>query len=163
MSFTMLLERFERAAREHDTAALVALFAPDGRYDDGFFGAHSGRDAIAAMFERFHVGGEAFLWEFADPADADALAYASYVFSYRSKEPQSAGQLIVFEGIARFRLRDGLIAEYFEVFDRGLAFSQLGYETARTAKLLARYAAALRATPAVGVHLARRRALGLPA
>ena len=162
MTFNALLERFERAARDHDTAALVALFAPDGRYDDGFFGAHCGREAIAAMFERFHVGGEAFLWEFADPADAGAIAYASYVFSYRSKEPESAGRLIVFEGIARFRLREGLIAEYFEVFDRGVAFSQLGYATGRTARLLARYAAALHATPAVALHVARRRALGLP-
>ena len=163
MSFTALLERFERAVLAHDTAALVALFAPDGRYDDGFFGEHAGRDAIAAMFERFHVGGEAFLWEFSDPADAGALAYASYVFSYRSKEPESAGRLIVFEGIARFRLRDGLIAEYFEVFDRGVAFSQLGYAGERTSRLLARYAAGLRATPAVERHVARRRALELPA
>ncbi len=163
MTFTTLLERFERAAREHDTAALVALFAPDGRYDDGFFGEHAGRDAIAAMFERFHVGGEAFLWVFSDPACSGDLGYASYVFSYRSREPESAGGLVVFEGIARFRLRDGLIAEYFEVFDRGVAFSQLGYAGARTAKLLSRYAQALRATPAVTRHLERRRALGLPA
>ena len=163
MTFTVLLERFERAAREHDTAALVALFAPDGRYDDGFFGAHSGRDAIAAMFERFHVGGEAFLWEFSDPADAGARADASYGFSYRAKEPESAGRLIVFEGIARLRLRDGLIAEYFEVFDRGVAFSQLGYADARVTKLLSRYASALRATPGVERHVTRRRALGLPA
>jgi hypothetical protein len=163
MDFTTLIERFERAAREHDTAALVALFAPDGRYHDGFFGEHAGRDALAAMFERFHVGGEAFLWVFSDPVSAGELAYASYVFSYRSKEPESAGRLVVFEGIARFRLRDGLIAEYFEVFDRGIAFSQLGYATPRVAKLLARYADALRDTPAVARHLERRRALGLPA
>jgi hypothetical protein len=69
----------------------------------------------------------------------------------------------VFEGIARFRLHEGLIAEYFEVFDRGVAFSQLGYATGRTAKLLARYAAALRESPGVELHVARRRALGLPA
>ena len=162
MSFATLIERFEHAARTHDAAALAALFAPDGRYHDGFFGEHAGRDAIAAMFERFHVGGADFLWTFADPADAGTLAYASYVFSYRSKEPESAGRLIVFEGIARFRLRDGLIDEYFEVFDRGVAFSQLGYATERTAKLLARYARGLRDTPAVAPHVPRREALRLP-
>jgi hypothetical protein len=56
------------------------------------------------------------------------------------------------------RLRGGLIAEYGEVFDRGVAFSQLGYASARTAKLLARYAAATREAPAMQRHLAQRAA-----
>ena len=155
MAFTTLLERFERAAREHDTAALVALFAPDGRYDDGFFGAHAGRDAIAAMFERFHVGGEAFLWEFADAADAGDLAYASYVFSYRSKEPESAGRLVVFEGIARFRLRDGLIAEYFESVNGCVAMAQLGVAPERMAKVARKWADRLLARPDTQAFVAR--------
>ena len=52
MSFATLIERFEHAARTHDAAALAALFAPDGRYHDGFFGEHAGRDAIAAMLTK---------------------------------------------------------------------------------------------------------------
>jgi hypothetical protein len=57
-----------------------------------------------------------------------------------SREPESAGRTIVFEGTSRLRLRDGLIAHYAETFDRGSAFVQLGYETARVRKLLDRYA-----------------------
>jgi hypothetical protein len=64
--------------------------------------------------------------------------------------------------MSRFRLRDDLIAHYGEVFDRGVAFAQLGYATERTAKLLARYARGLHTQPKVERHLERRRALGLP-
>ena len=93
---------------------------------------------------------------------AGDTGYASYLFSYRSREPESAGGLVVFEGLSRFRLRDGAIAHYAEVFDRGIAFSQLGYAPERIGRLLARYARGLRESPAVGRHLERRRALGLP-
>jgi hypothetical protein len=163
MDFDTLLARFSQAAQTHDCEGLAALFTPDGTYDDAFFGPHTGRPDIAAMHERFHVGGEAFCWEFTDPAHTGDTGYASYVFSYRSREPESAGRLIVFEGMSRFRLRDGLIAHFGEVFDRGVAFSQLGYATERTAKLLARYARGLHTQPKVERHLERRRALGLPA
>jgi ketosteroid isomerase-like protein len=154
--FEALLGRFSAAVAAHDSPGFAALFAPDGRYDDYFFGEHSGRDAIAAMLDRFHVGGEAFHWEFVEPVCSGDLAYARYVFSYRSREPESAGQVIVFEGTSRFRLRDDLILHYAETFDRGVAFTQLGYAKPRIAKLLDRYTAAFRATPAVEGHLSRR-------
>jgi hypothetical protein len=156
MDFEQLLARFSRAAQDHDSHGLAALFTPDGRYDDYFFGTHAGRAEIAAMLDRFHVGGERFRWDFTDPVCSGDLGYASYLFSYRSREPESRGQVIAFEGIAKLRLRDGLIAHYAEVFDRGLAFSQLGYATERTGKLLARYARALHAQPEVAAHIARR-------
>lgn len=156
LDFDTLLQRFAGAAGSHDSAGLAALFTEDGSYDDYFFGEHRGRGEIAAMLDRFHVGGEAFFWEFHDPVCDGRTGYAGYLFSYRSKEPESAGQLIVFEGIARMRLRNGLIARYEEAFDRGVAFSQLGYATERIGKLLGRYARGLRDKPAVMAHLARR-------
>ena len=156
MDFDEILSRFSAAVAAHDSAGLAALFTPDGCYDDYFFGQHRGRDEIAAMLDRFHVGGESFFWEFRNRLSDGATGYAGYLFSYRSKEPESMGQLIVFEGIARMRLRDGLIARYEEAFDRGVAFSQLGYATERIGKLLGRYARGLRDKPAVAAHLARR-------
>lgn len=158
MELTSILQRFSDAVAAHDSQALAALFAPDGCYDDYFFGRHEGRDAIAAMLDRFHVGGEAFCWQFDDPVQAADLGYATYCFSYRSREPESAGKLIVFEGIARFRLRAGLIVHYGEIFDRGMAFAQLGYPEARIRKLLDRYAAGFGASPTVQRHLAYRTA-----
>jgi uncharacterized protein (TIGR02246 family) len=151
-----LLERFARAVAARDSAGFASLFTRDGRYHDGFFGVHDGRDAIAAMLERFYVGGEAFFWQFFDPAVAGDIGYARYVFSYRSRQPDSAGQVIVFEGIAQLRLRGGLIAEYDEAFDRGIAFTQLGYDTARIGKLLGRYSGEFTASPRARAHLAAR-------
>ena len=156
MEFEDILDRFANAVAAHDSPGLAALFTPDGCYDDYFFGAHHGRDAIAEMLDRFHVGGEAFCWQFDEPARSGDLAYASYVFSYRSREPESLGRIIAFEGISRFRLRDGLIAHYGEVFDRGVAFTRLGYAAPRIDKLLARYAAGFADGPAAHRHLAYR-------
>jgi hypothetical protein len=156
MDFSATLARFAETVAAHDSPAFAALFTPDGVYDDYFFGPHHGRDAIAEMLDRFHVGGETFCWQFEEPARSGDLAYASYCFSYRSREPESAGKVIVFEGMSRFRLRNGLIAHYSEVFDRGVAFTQLGYATPRIARLLDRYAAGFTTGPAVQRHLSYR-------
>lgn len=153
MDIENLLGRFGAHAAACDTAAFAALFTEDGAYDDGFFGLHRGRAAIAAMLARFHVGGEQFRWQFHEPLASDTLAYVRYVFSYRSKAPESAGALVVFEGMARLRLQGGLIADYAEVFDRGMAFVQLGYAEPRVHKLLARYVGAWRESEAVREHL----------
>ena len=57
--FPKLLENFAAAVVANDGAALGALFTPEGTYVDEFFGAHRGRDAIAAMLQRFHdTGGD---------------------------------------------------------------------------------------------------------
>ncbi len=156
MTFDQLLERFASAVGARDTAGLAALFTDDGVYDDYFFGPHQGRESIAAMLDRFYDGGEAFSWEFVEPACSADTAYARYCFSYRSREPDSTGELVIFEGISRFRLRDGLIAHYGEVFDRGVAFTQLGYAPARIVKLLARYATGFRNGESAQRHLAYR-------
>ncbi|HYF60287.1 MAG TPA: nuclear transport factor 2 family protein [Burkholderiaceae bacterium] len=162
MDLDALLERFGERARARDAAGFAALFTDDGLYDDGFFGRHAGRADIAAMLERFHVGGESFCWTFSDAVLAGDLGYATYCFSYLSREPESPGRLVVFDGIARLRLRDGLIAHYAESFDRGTAFVQLGYAPPRVSKLLDRYARGLRDTPEAARHLEARRARGLP-
>ena len=161
MSFQDLLDRFATAVAAADIQGFAALFTPDGCYHDGFFGLHQGREQIAAMLQRFHVGGEAFAWQFLEPLSSETAGYARYLFSYRSREPESAGRLIVFEGMARLRLHDGRIADYTEVFDRGLAFTQLGYAGARVLKLLGRYAAEAQAGDATRAHLAWRGARGL--
>lgn len=153
MDIQNLLGRFGAAAAACNTAAFAALFTEDGCYDDGFFGLHRGREAIAAMLARFHVGGEQFRWQFQEPLASDTLAYMRYVFSYRSKEPESLGRLVVFEGMARLRLRGDLIADYAEVFDRGMAFTQLGYAEPRVHKLLGRYVQGWRDSEAVREHL----------
>jgi hypothetical protein len=156
MDFESLLARFCAAVAARDTRGFAGLFTADGCYDDYFFGEHHGREEIAAMLDRFYDGGERFHWRFTEPLANERLGYARYVFSYVSREPESKGRVVVFEGTSRFRLRDGLIAHYAETFDRGSAFAQLGYETARVRKLLDRYAANFLAAPAAQAHVADR-------
>ena len=157
MDFDSLLKRFADTVGAHDSQGFAALFTPDGWYDDYFWGRHEGREAIAAMLDRFHVGGESFFWQFHDPVFTADRGYARYVFSYRSREPESAGRIVAFAGIAFLHLRDGRIAEYREVFDRGVAFTQLGYATPRIGKLLARYAGEYAASEEAQAHLRARR------
>lgn len=166
MPFEALLAAFAEAVAARDTQRFAALFTPEGCYHDGFFGAHHGRAAIAAMLDRFHAGGERFAWQFQEPVASGSTGYARYCFSYVSKEPESAGQVIAFEGMARFALgAGGLIADYDEVFDRGVAFVQLRYAGERVVRLLERYARARRDSPRVQAHLAWREsgAAGAPA
>ncbi len=161
MDFTALLDRFATAVAHRDLAGFAALFSPDGIYDDYFFGPHTGREAIAHMLDRFYVGGESFCWEFTEPLCDGHLGYARYCFSYRSKEPESAGQVVGFEGTSRFRFDDqGLITHYAETFDRGSAFTALGYAEPRVAKLLGRYAKAFLGGDTMKRHLALRTARG---
>lgn len=169
-TFQRLLTVFEQASAAREVQRFASLFTADGRYHNGFFGTHQGREAIAAMLERLHVGGRRFAWQFLEPLGNERIGYARYCFSYVSKEPESAGQLVAFEGMARFILEAGLeggpsgplIADYDEVFDRGLAFVQLGYAGERVVKLLKRYAEGWRASPAVRAHLAWREQAGHP-
>src|ERR1044071_8415784 len=114
IDFPKLLDKFTAAVVANDGAGLGALFAPDGVYADEFFGAHQGR---AAMLRRFHDTGGDYRWDFADPVCDGTTGYARFRFSYVSRLPEAAGKPVVFEGISRFRLRDGLIERYDEAFD----------------------------------------------
>ena len=154
-AFTDLLDTFANRAQANAGEAFAALFAVDGIYDDCFFGAHSGRPAIAAMLSRFHEGGEHYRWEFHEPLSDGRIGYARYRFSYRSKVAESLGKPIAFEGICRLLLDDGLIEHYAEAFDRGVAFVQLGFAAPKVARLLEKYAAAQNATPGFQPHLRR--------
>jgi limonene-1,2-epoxide hydrolase len=57
LRFPDLLTAFAAAVEENDGDGLASLFTEDGTYEDGFFGAHTGRSAIAVMLRRFHETG----------------------------------------------------------------------------------------------------------
>jgi uncharacterized protein (TIGR02246 family) len=154
MTFTDILARFTAAVHSGDGQALAALFTPDGVYVDGFYGPSAGRDAIAHMLEEhFHGAAKDFRWQMLDPVCDGATGYARWLFSYTSTLPGAEGKRAVFEGMSRFELRDGLIARYTEVFDRGLALAQLGFAPERIARTVGRAAERLRAAPEAGAHL----------
>lgn len=154
-SFAELLTAFSAAVVANDGAGLGALFAPDGVYTDEFFGAHQGRNAIAAMLQRFHDTGRDYRWDFIDPVSDGATGYARFRFSYRSLLPESDDRPVLFEGISQFRLADGLIAHYSEAFDRGVALVQLGFAAERIRRIVEKAATAQNRSPEARAHLDR--------
>lgn len=140
--FRALLERMTQAICRGDGAAAAACFIPDGVYHDGFYGEFRGREAIRGMVENhFHAYARDFSWTLSDALSDGKLAYARYGFTYTSKLSGSEGARVFFAGISQVRLKDGLIAHYGEVFDRGIALAQMNFAPARIAKSLARWAA----------------------
>jgi SnoaL-like domain len=141
LSFADLLTAFAAAVAANDGEGLASLFTEDGTYEDGFFGTHTGRPAIAVMLQRFHDTGRDYCWEFLDPLSNGLVGYASFRFSYASLLPETVGHPVFFEGISCFHFRDGLIAHYREVFDRGLALVQLDFPAERIKRVLEKTAA----------------------
>jgi SnoaL-like domain len=153
--FSTLLTTFAGAVEANDGGQVAMLFTPDGTYEDGFFGAHTGRASIVAMLQRFHDTGDRYLWEFLDPVSDGAIGYARFRFSYASLLPESTGRPVLFEGISCFRFRDGLVAHYREAFDRGVALVQLDFPAERIKRVLEKAVAAQNQLPATRRHLDR--------
>jgi SnoaL-like protein len=78
MNFAAVLAVFAGAVQANNGAKLTQLFTPDGTDEDGFFGARTGRESIAAMQQRFHETGSDYLWEFSDPASDGTIGYARF-------------------------------------------------------------------------------------
>ena len=154
-SFTEVLTSFVDAVQANHGRRLAILFTEDGIYEDGFFGSHVGRSAIAAMLQRFHDTGSSYLWEFVDPVSNGVTGYARFRFSYTSRLRESVGRPVLFEGISCFRFRGDLIAHYSEAFDRGVALVQLGFPAERIRHILEKVATAQNRLPEARPHLDR--------
>lgn len=142
--FRALLQRLTAAAEAGDGAAFAACFTPDGVYRDYIYGDHQGRPAIAHMLsDLFHRDAGEYRWEMFDPVCTGDLGYAWSLSTFVSKVPEFAGRRVVIDGMSRFELRDGLIRDYSESVNGGVAMVQLGVEPQRMAKVLARWAAQL--------------------
>ena len=153
--FADLLREFAAAGCANDCARFAMLFTEDATYDDNFFGLHRGRAEIAAMLQRFHDTGENYRWEFDEPVFDGTLGYAWFRFSFASKMPGCEGKPVLIRGISCFRLENGLIAEYREVFDTGIALAQLGFPGERIKRVLDKEAAAQNGSSAAREDLAR--------
>ncbi len=156
MEFEDMLKEFSAAVEAGDGKRQGALFTGDGVYHDTFYGEFTGPEAIAGMLEnRFWRDAEDFRWTMRHPVSDGRNGYAEWTFSYTTKMPENEGTRVVFEGKSRFELRDGKFARYGEVFDGGIALSQLGFAPERMAKVLKRWAGEKRALPRAAEHLNR--------
>ena len=143
-----LLERMTRAAEAKNGRDFAACFTEDGIYRDYIYGDHAGRAAIADMLENyFHRDATDYRWQFFDAVCEGDTGYAWSLSSFASTTPEFAGRHVTIDGISRFRLKDGLIAEYFESVNGGVAMAQLGVQPDRMAKVMRRWADQLNRRP----------------
>ena len=143
--FDRILRRFTSAVESGDGQKLAELFTEGGVYNDCFYGAFHGRDAIARMLEMHFWGhAEEFRWQMFEPIANSGMGYARYRFSYVSKLEGAEGERVVFEGMSQFTLDAGLIRVYREEFNTGIAISQLNFPAERIARHLARKADSVR-------------------
>jgi ketosteroid isomerase-like protein len=156
--FAALLDEFTRSAESGDGARFARHFTEDAIYHDYIYGAHQGRADIAHMMQDlFHRDAADYRWEMFDPVLSGERGYAWSLSSFTSKIPEFKGQPVVIDGISRFRLRDGLIAEYRESVNGGVAMAQLGVAPERMAKVFKRWTGWLLERPETRDYLARPR------
>jgi ketosteroid isomerase-like protein len=157
--FSSLLARLGAAATAGDGRSFAACFTEDGVYQDYIYGPHRGRAAIADMLENlFHRDAAEYDWTFFDPVCDGDLGYARSLSRFVSTIPEFKGREVVIDGISRFVLQDGLIAEYHESVNGGVAQSQLGVAPERMARVMAKWARRFRAGPEVEAYAAAARA-----
>ena len=135
-----IVRAFEQAFNRQDVNALLDCFTETASYHDTFFGAHTGRAALRAMFERMFREGREYAWTMETVLEQRELAAAEWTFSYVVTEaiPRSAGRKVRFPGMSIFELREGKITAYREYFDKGTALLQLGFKAESLAKVLSR-------------------------
>ena len=143
--FKNVVEKFTTAVESNDGDALAALFTEDGVYCDGFYGEFVGRVAIATMLrDHFWGHAEGFNWEMSNLLSDGTQGYATYLFSYDSMLPEAVGKRVVFDGIAHFLFKEGLIERYEEIFNTGMAQAQLDFDPIRIKKHLLKRAEQLK-------------------
>jgi hypothetical protein len=146
--FAALVTRLGDAATRGDGKALADCFTANGVYHDYIYGPHQGRASIADMLENlFHRDADDYDWRFFDPLTDGHIGYARSLSRFVSKISEFKGRKIVIDGTSRFVLRDGLVAEYRESVNGGVAMSQLGVQGARMEKVFRRWADRFLAEP----------------
>jgi hypothetical protein len=151
--FSALVARLGAAATAGDGKAFAACFTEDGVYHDYIYGPHRGRGAIADMLENlFHRDAADYDWRFFDPVTDGNIGYARSLSRFVSTIPEFKGRPVVIDGTSRFVLRDGLIAEYHESVNGGIAMVQLGVAAPRIEKVLKRWADRFLAEPDVAEY-----------
>jgi SnoaL-like domain len=139
--FATLVARMGKAATSGDGEAFAACFTEDGVYHDYIYGPHAGRASIADMLENlFHRDAADYDWRFLDPLTDGHIGYARSLSRFVSTIAEYKGRPVVIDGTSRFVLKDGLIAEYRESVNGGVAMAQLGVAGARMEKVFRRWA-----------------------
>lgn len=148
-AFTSLLDRLTNAAETNDGTGFANCFTEDAVYHDYIYGPHRGRAEISHMLTNMfrRDAGDDYRWEMFDPVFDGRQGYAWSLSSFTSTIPQFAGKFVVIDGMSRFIIEGGLISEYRESVNGGVAMAQLGVEPPRMAKVMTRWAGWLKDRP----------------
>ena len=154
--FTALLAEMTAAAEAADGTRFAACFTEDAVYHDYIYGPHSGRADIAHMLEQLfrRDADDDYRWTFFDPVFDGRNGYAWSLSSFTSLVPEYRDRFVVIDGMSRFTIRDGLVAEYRESVNGGVAMHQLGVEPARMNGVFRRWTRWLRERPETVAYLA---------
>ena len=154
--FARLLDAFTHAAESGDGESFASHFTSDAIYYDYIYGPHTGRADIAHMMQSlFHRDAADYRWEMLDPVFDGTMGYAWSLSSFTSTIPQFAGKTVVIDGMSRFIVRDGLIAEYRESVNGGVAMRQLGVAPEKMGRVFDRWGGWLKDRPETKDYLAR--------
>ena len=154
--FAALLSDFTHSAESGSGERFARHFTEDGIYHDYIYGRHQGRADIAHMMQNlFHRDATDYRWEMFDSVFDGVMGYAWSLSSFTSTIPQFKGKRVVIDGMSRFIVRGGLIAEYRESVNGGVAMSQLGVEPERMAKVFRRWTGWLTERPEIQDYLSR--------
>lgn len=154
--FRALLDRFQATAEAGDGEGFAACFTPDGIYHDYIYGDHKGRADIAHMMrDLFHGDAKDYRWEMMDAICVGDLGYAWSLSSFESTREEFKGRRVIIDGMSRFELRDGLIADYRESVNGGMAMAQLGVAPERMAKVFNKWTGWLNERPETKDYFAR--------
>jgi steroid delta-isomerase-like uncharacterized protein len=136
-----IVAAFAEAFNRQDMDALLDCFTERATYVDTFYGEHSGRAGLRAMFERMFREGRDYRWTMETVVETESGAAAEWSFGYTVTDaiPRSAGRAVRFRGMSLFEKRDGKIAAYRESFDLGAALLQLGFSPEAMAKTIRRH------------------------
>ena len=154
--FANLLRAFTLSAESGDGARFAGHFTEDAFYHDYIYGPHVGRADIGRMLQDlFHRDATNYRWEMFDPVFAGVTGYAWSLSSFTSTIPDYIGKHVVIDGMSRFVIRDGLIAEYRESVNGGVAMAQLGVAPERMNRVMLRWAGWLKERPQTKAYLER--------
>jgi hypothetical protein len=155
--FANLLKDLTLAAEAADGRRFANCFTEDAVYHDYIYGPHQGRADISHMLENLfrRDAGNDYRWEMFDPVFDGTIGYAWSLSSFTSLVPQFKDRFVVIDGMSRFTVRDGLISEYRESVNGGVAMAQLGVEPERMSKVMNRWAGWLKDRPETTDYMAR--------
>ena len=157
MAFAELLQKFTQAVEAGDGTALGNCFTEQGISHDTFYGEFKGRDAIKHMLEdKFYGDAKEFIWKMIDPVSDGKHGYARWeYFGYTSTMERSPNKRVIIDGMSFFRLNNGLIDYYGEVFNSGLLFNQMGMPGSAMDKVFSKWTSKLTQRPEMSRMLNR--------